>query len=192
MIAGLILAAGESSRMGQDKALLAYRGSTFLEHIILTLREAGIDRIGVVLGHHAEEIKQRVNLEGIEATVNPAYPRGQTSSLQCGLRAFLHPELEAILLCLVDHPAVTPEVVRQLVKRFRETSAPVVIPTYQGQRGHPVLLGRVLFSELLELESGAGADAVVRKYRNQTAWVEVEDDGILMDIDNPENYRHMP
>jgi molybdenum cofactor cytidylyltransferase len=191
MIAGLILAAGESSRMGADKATLTYRGRTFLEAIVQTLGEADIERIVVVLGHHAEEIQRHVKIESAQVVINPDYKSGQTSSLQVGLRALIADDPEAILLCLVDHPAVSAETVRRLVAAFRQSSAVVVIPTYKGRRGHPVLIGRQVFEELLELASHAGADSVVRKYRPATQFVEVEDEGIVMDVDDLESYRRL-
>jgi molybdenum cofactor cytidylyltransferase len=191
MIAGLILAAGESSRMGRDKALLTYRGRTFLETIVTTLREVGIEHVAVVLGHHAEEIQQAIKLEGGEIVVNFEYHRGQTSSLQAGLRALASDDLEAIVLCLVDHPAVSAATVQTLVEAFHQSHAPVVIPTYQGQHGHPVIIGRALFSELLSLDPGEGANTVIRKYRDATQLVEVDDPGILRDVDDPETYHHL-
>jgi len=191
MIAGLILAAGESTRMGQDKALLTYRGRTFLETIVGTLHEAGIERIVVVLGHHAEEIQSAVTLEGVETVTNRDYARGQTSSLQTGLRALESPDLEAIVLCLVDHPLVSADTVRRLITSFRETGAAVAIPTYQDQRGHPVLIGRALFSELLGLDAGEGANTVIRKYREATQLVAVSDHGVVLDVDDAETYRHL-
>jgi len=189
MIAGLILAAGESSRMGQDKALLTYRGRTFLETIVAGLQEAGIERVAVVLGHHAEQIQGAMTLEGAEIIINRDYRRGQTSSLQAGLRALESPSLEAVVLCLVDHPLVAADTVRRLIASFRETGAPVVIPTYENQRGHPAVISRALFEELLRLSPDEGANTVIRKYRDSTEFVEVSDEGILLDVDNPDAYR---
>jgi molybdenum cofactor cytidylyltransferase len=191
VIAGLILAAGESSRMGQDKALLTYQGRTFLETIVATLREAGVERVAVVLGHHAEQIQQAVKLEGVETVINHDYIRGQTSSLQAGLLALRGRELEAIVLCLVDHPLVSVDTVRALDATFRQTGAHVVIPTCQNQRGHPVLIAHALFSELLSLDPGEGANTVIRKYRDATQLVEVNDSGILLDVDDPETYHRL-
>ena len=188
MIAGLILAAGESSRMGRDKALLAYHGRTFLETILGTLREAGIARIAVVLGHHADEIRKAVNLEGVEVVVNNEYLRGQTSSLQAALRALEDPDLEAIVLSLVDHPVVSAATVRALLKSYGQSHAPVIIPTYRGQRGHPVVIARDLFPELQVLGPKEGANIVVRKYGDQTRFVDVDDPGILLDVDDPDTY----
>jgi molybdenum cofactor cytidylyltransferase len=191
MIAGLILAAGESTRMGTPKATLAYRGRTFLELIAQTLREGGLERIVVVLGHQAEDIQRQVKLETAQVVINPDYRSGQTSSLQAGLRALIADELDAVILCLVDYPAVSAETVRRIVATFRQCGAPVVIPTYQGRRGHPVLIGRQVFEELLGLACDTGADSVVRRYRPATQFVEVEDEGIVVDVDDPESYRRL-
>ncbi len=191
MIAGLILAAGESSRMGKDKALLRYRGRTFLENIVATLREAGIDRITVVLGHHAEEIQREVDFTGAEVVINRHYRRGQTSSLQAGLRAIERDDLEAFVLFLVDHPAVTADTVRALATAFDQSRGPVIVPTFKGQRGHPVLVSRSLLSELLRLNPDEGANTVVRKYREATEFVKVEDEGVVLDVDDLETYQRL-
>ena len=194
MIAGLILAAGESTRMGTDKALLTYRGRTFIEAILATLREAGVSRLAVVLGHHADEIQRAVDFTGVEVIVNHDYQQGQTSSLQAGLKALdsgAGTSVEAVLLCLVDHPAVPAEAIRALLAAFQATASPVVIPAFKGQRGHPVLIGRALFDELLGLSPEAGANSIIRKYRNATQFVEVGDAGILLDVDDPETYRNL-
>ena len=180
--------------MGADKALLTYRGHTFIETIVRTLRHGGVTRIAVVLGHHADEIRRAVDLSDVLVVVNEAYRHGQTSSLQAGLRALDSregPKLEAMVFCLVDHPAVSPEVILTLIATFRASGSPVVIPTYKGQRGHPVLIGHALFGELLALSPAAGANTVIRKYRDATQFVEVNDMGILIDVDDPDAYRSL-
>ena len=192
MIAGLILAAGESSRMGSDKALLPYRGRTFLETIIGTLRDAGVERIAVVLGHHAEEIRRAANIEGVRVVLNRGYQRGQTTSLQAGLRTLSRPKPEGIVLCLVDHPAVSAGTIEKLIAAFRQSPSPVVTPAFQGRRGHPVLIGRPLFEELLSLGPESGANLVIRRHSAEIQSVEVEDAGVLFDVDDPEIYRQLP
>ncbi len=191
MIAGLVLAAGESSRMGRDKALLLYRGKTFLETIIATLRAGGIDRIVVVLGHHAKEIREKTRFEGVEVVVNEQFQRGQTSSLQAGLAALDEPGVEGALLFLVDHPAVASDTVRAMVDAFTAPFPAVIVPTCCGQRGHPVLISRQLFPELRELSPAAGANSVIRKYREATRLLEVNDPGVVTDVDDPEGYRRL-
>ncbi len=188
MIAGLVLAAGESTRMATDKALLEFRGRTFLETVVEKLREGGIERIAVVLGHHAQEIQSAVKPPGALIIVNPEYRRGQTSSLQAGLKSLAGSNPEAVVLALVDHPAFSPETLRRLIVTLRTSNAAVAIPTYQGKRGHPILIGHALFEELKGLDPGEGANTVIRKYRTATEFVEVDDPGILLDVDDQKTY----
>ena len=191
MIAGIILAAGESQRMGRDKALLTYHGKTFLETILQNLSAAGIDKITVVLGHHAELIQAKVNLAAAQVVVNREYERGQTSSLQAGLEAMATDQPDAVMLCLVDHPAVSAEVIAKLKQQFESTRPPVLIPTHRGERGHPVVISKALFPELLALSPGEPANAVIRKYRPETQFLEVADRGILIDVDEPRTYERL-
>lgn len=188
VMAAVVLAAGESSRMGADKALLMYRGRTFLENIISVLRDAGITNIVVVLGHHAELIQQRVDLSSVEVVVNQDYRRGQTSSLQAGLRVLAPDEPDGVVLCLVDHPVISADPVQKLIQRFRLSGKPVVIPQLNGKHGHPVLLGREVLSQIAALRAEQGADIVIHRYRPQTEFIEVTDPGILIDVDDPESY----
>jgi molybdenum cofactor cytidylyltransferase len=191
MIAGLILAAGESRRMGRDKALLTYHGRSFLETIINNLGAAGIEMITVVLGHHADSIQRAVKLAAVRVVVNHYYQRGQTSSLQLGLAAAAADSSEAVILCLVDHPAISAEVIRKLTAGFESTRPPVLIPTHEGQRGHPIVINRTLFPELLALPPEEPANMVIRKYRDATLFVEVADPGILLDVDDPATYERL-
>jgi len=191
MIAGLILAAGESRRMGSDKALLTYRGQSFLATIIDNLNAAEIRQITVVLGHHAETIQRAVNLTEVRVVVNQGYRRGQTSSLQAGLGSAVMDAPDAVILCLVDHPAASSEVILELTGHFAATRAPLIVPTHRGRRGHPVVIGQALFPELLALPPEEPANTLIRKYRDATSFVEVADPGILLDVDDAEAYRRL-
>ncbi len=191
MIAGLILAAGESRRMGRDKALLTYHGQTFLETIVGNLRAAGIENFTVVLGHHHEVILRAVNLAVVRVVINQNYQKGQTSSLQVGLAAAAADRPEAVVLCLVDHPAISSQTISKLIERFESACPPVLIPTYKGERGHPVVISHRLFPELLALSPEEPANTVIRKYRNATDFLEVADPGILLDVDDPAAYERL-
>ncbi len=185
-IAGLVLAAGASGRMGSDKALALYQGRTFLASVVGTAREAGIEQLAVVLGHHADEIRQAVDLSGVQVVVNAHYHLGQTSSLQAGLRALAGGNYNALVLCLVDHPAVSSSTVRELITAYLDCRAPVVVPLFEGRRGHPVIISQELFGPIQALNSDQGANLVIRQYQDRTRAVPVSDSGVVLDIDDPQ------
>lgn len=191
MIAAVVLAAGESSRMGRDKALLPFRSSTFLEEIVSTLEKVPVQKIVVVLGHNADKIRASVNLQNAEVVVNSRYREGQISSLLAGLKAVESDELEGILLCLVDHPLISADVVRKLQDEFRVERPLLVIPTFKRERGHPVIFSRALFDEFRSLGPGEGANLVARRHREETLFVEVDERSILKDVDTPADYEKL-
>ncbi|HYM12088.1 MAG TPA: nucleotidyltransferase family protein [Bryobacterales bacterium] len=185
--AGIILAAGESSRMGADKALLSYGGSTFLEHLI-GLFLPRVEPVVVVLGHHADEIRAAVGPRpGLEIIVNTQYQAGQLSSLQAGLRA-LPAAAPAALLTLVDHPAVAAATLDAMLERFTAAASALLIPRYRARRGHPVLLGRALLEEILALPVSASAKQVIHAHLGEAVFLDVDDPGVAQDIDTPADY----
>ncbi|MBI4441845.1 MAG: nucleotidyltransferase family protein [Acidobacteria bacterium] len=190
-VAGIVLAAGESRRMGSDKALLPLGRQTFLEHLLEVLRWDVPVRV-VVLGHHAAEIEARLpRTSDLAVLHNPQYPLGQLSSLQVALRHLEKQPVEGVLVCLVDHPAINRSVVRMILEKFRSTGAPVVIPAHRGRRGHPVLFARSVFGELLEAPLEEGARRVVHNHASEIELVEVAWEGILWDIDQPADYQRL-
>ena len=184
MSAGLILAAGESRRMGFPKALLPYREETFLDRLA-RLFAARCAPVIVVLGAEAERIRAGVH-PAATFVVNPDWARGQTTSMQCGLRA-VPPDADGVLFTLVDHPAVRPATIDALL--VEPCTALVRVPRCHGHRGHPIWFSRELIAEFLALpETGAARD-VVHSHAAQTEFLDVDDPGILADIDDPEAYR---
>lgn len=187
--AGVILAAGESRRMGSPKALLVYRGATFLEHLAGLLAEK-VDPLLVVLGHDAERIRAAVNLPiPTRVLINPDYRLGQLSSLYTAIRSLQGTATPGLLVAPVDHPCIGPEVVDALLKVFDAEQPNVVVPTFEGRRGHPVIFSARLFAELVAAPLEEGARAVVR--RHTVREVPVNDPGVLADIDDPETYRRL-
>lgn len=174
--------------MGRDKALLPLGERTFLEHLAATL-DAEVESLLVVLGHHAAEIEQQVRLPPATKILrNPDYRMGQLSSLHVALRSLAGQTVDGILVCLVDHPAVSRKVVRVLRERFDQSGAMILIPTWHGQRGHPVFFSQHLFQELLDAPMDQGARAVVHRHAAEVELVEVEEEGIVWDVDRPEDY----
>lgn len=188
MIHALVLAAGESKRMGVPKPLLRIGTTTFLGRIVAVLRQSTVDRCTVVLGARADEIQSRTSLDDVDVVFNHDYHRGQLSSLTVGIRS-LPPETTAFVLCLVDHPLITSEMVDRIVTAFRETNSPIVVPTCAGRRGHPTLFARPVFQELLDAPSDQGARHVVRADATRVLELELADPAILTRIDTPEDYR---
>ena len=189
MIAGIILAAGASSRMGSPKALLDYRGETFIQRLVRVL-SAVCDPVIVVLGYHADALRPAVPDATI--VVNPAPERGQLSSLQTGLAA-LPPAAEGFLFTPVDSPAAEIATVEHLAAGFgrRDPATQLVIPRYEGKRGHPVFGSRAIANELAALPLTAQARDVIHSHVAETLYVDVNDPRILADIDDQEAYRRL-
>jgi CTP:molybdopterin cytidylyltransferase MocA len=190
VIASIILSAGASQRMGSPKALLDYRGETFLDRLIRVLGTVS-DPVIAVLGYHAAEIRSRTRA-GAHFVINPEPERGQLSSLQTGLAA-LPAEAEGFAFMPIDCPAVHEDTVRSLAAAFarRDAATLFVIPRNSRKRGHPVFATRRIAEELLALAPTAQARDVVHGHVDRTQYVDVDDSGILVDVDDPAAYRRL-
>lgn len=173
--------------MGTPKALLDYRGETFLNRLIRVLGEA-CDPVIVALGYHAEEIRASVHGKARFA-VNPDPSRGQLSSLQTAL-VEVPAGADGFLFLPVDCPAPEAATVREIVKALGSSEQPLlVIPRFEGRRGHPVCARRELISDFLAVPADGQAKEVVHRHPDRTLYLDVSDAGVLSDIDNPEAYR---
>ncbi len=174
--------------MGRDKALLPLGRETFLEHLIETLRHE-VSPLLLVLGHHADEIAGRIPRPAdVQILRNTDYKLGQLSSLRAALRSLKGQPVAGVIVCLVDHPAITTAVIRALLERFRGGQSRIIIPTCDGRRGHPVFFSAELFAELLDAPLDQGARVVVRRHGDEVELVETGEEGILLDIDRPDDY----
>jgi molybdenum cofactor cytidylyltransferase len=194
MIVAVILSAGESSRMGRPKALLPIDGVRFIEKIVTTLKATRVGRIVVVLGHNAAELRQKITDLPVDLVINPEYKRGQLTSLLAAIHNIEADKdaerVDGILVQLVDHPYINADLVDLMIERFYETKKLIVVPRYQNRRGHPVIFSRALFGELLAAPLDQGAKAVVHAHRDDTLEIDTNDEGAIIDIDTPEEYRH--
>jgi molybdenum cofactor cytidylyltransferase len=191
MIAAIILAAGKSERMGRPKALLDYGGKSFLAHLIDVLGQTKVDLLRVVLGHRPEEILAEVEIPSAEVVINLEFELGMLSSLQAGIRSLAGLAVEAALVCPVDHPAVTPALVDQLIDAYRSSGRGIVIPVAGERRGHPVLFAACFFGELLRAPLEVGARHLVGSRPEEVFEVQTGDLGVLADIDTPEDYTRL-
>jgi molybdenum cofactor cytidylyltransferase len=187
-VAGLILAAGESRRMGSPKALLEFQGETFLDRLIGLFSRHCMPVIAV-LGAERDRIAAALRRTP-EANIieNPDFRAGQLSSMQCGLQA-VPADAEGVLFTLADRPAIEPQTITALLES--EQTAVLRIPRYGGRRGHPIFFSSSLIAEFLALPPGATARDVVARHANGIAYIDVADPGILENVDDPEGYRRL-
>jgi CTP:molybdopterin cytidylyltransferase MocA len=224
MLAAVILSGGASQRMGSPKALLPYRGQTFLQRLLEVSAHPKIGERRIVLGPHADAIRAAAPLRDADVVVNPDWEKGQLSSIHAALRS-LPPNLDGIILFLIDHPAVSSALVSELIARFyaRDTTnqqsrdltslntpqssaespiaatgliyaehrrtpsantSTIVLPTYNGKRGHPVIFSSTLFPELFAAPIEQGARAVVWAHKLETIEVPTMEAGCLLNVND--------
>jgi molybdenum cofactor cytidylyltransferase len=185
-VAALILAAGESTRMGRLKLLLPWDGSPLIAWQVEQVRQAGADEIVVVLGHAAEEVRAVVPA-GVRIVVNDAYKDGRATSLRRGAEG-LDDSIEAILILNVDQPRPA-WVTRLVLKRWRETHAPIVLPRFAGHSGHPVLIDGALLPELRAVDEATfGLRAVMQRHAAEGIEIEIDNDAPNVDLNTPSDY----
>lgn len=184
-----ILSAGESRRMGTPKALIPYRRTTFAGHLLEAVKHPRIGVTRVVLGAGAEEIRERLQLNATSVVLNPDWPKGQLSSIQAAIRSLPQNSTAGLVLCPVDHPMVSAELVAMLIAAFDSTGKPIVLPTYRGRRGHPVIFRATLYEELLAASPEVGARQVVWDHQADVVEVPTEEEGVILNLNDPETLR---
>lgn len=187
-VVGIILAAGEGTRMGGAvKQMLPFNGKTVLEQVIDNATASLLQKVIVVIGHCTELITPMLSDRAVTAVLNSNYRKGQSSSLKAGLRA-LPDEVDAVLFILGDQPLVTPQTINLILNGFTELHSPIIIPVYKGERGNPVLFSRETFSDLSALDGDSGGRTLFKEYVGRILEVEVDDPHILSDLDTLEDY----
>jgi molybdenum cofactor cytidylyltransferase len=205
-VAGIILAAGGSSRFGQPKPLLDWHGKPFARAVAETALAAGLSPVVVVTGAHAEQVEIAVNDLPVIIVRNEGWQGGQSSSIQAGLRSLPPPSLRdaspksfgfgggwegvgAAIFLLADQPQITPTVLHALTEEHARTLAPIVAPLVEGKRTNPVLFDRLTFPDLMALNGDVGGRAIFSKVPvNYLTW---QDESLLSDVDTPEEYRKL-
>lgn len=189
-IGAILLAAGRSRRMGEFKPLLPFRNSTIIETCLDTIEAAGIEQTVVVLGHRAEELRERLAHRRITFAVNPDPDGPMSASIAAGVAA-LDPTIVATFIALVDQPAIPPSIYEFLVAYRRDSWAEIVVPEFDGHRGHPVLIDSWAFGELLNLDETSGLRGFLDRYAEEVHRVPVDCPYVRMDVDTPAEYRNL-
>jgi molybdenum cofactor cytidylyltransferase len=196
MLAAVILSGGASSRMGSPKALLAYQGRPFLEHLLEVTVHPKIGVRRVVLGAHAEPIAKNIVLAANEVVINDDWEKGQLSSIQAAIRSLPatggtakegpEPGTDGLLLCLIDHPLISSDLVNELIEQFYVKRDKIVLPVYDARRGHPVIFPAALYDELLHAPLNKGARAVVWAHAADVLEVPTNEEGCVLNLNDPE------
>lgn len=187
-VAGIVLAAGASTRLGRNKLFIQLDGESLLRRAVRRVADAGLDPVVVVLGHEAERAREELSGLTCVPTVNADYMRGVNSSVRAGITAVA--TSVAAVVVLADMPFVTTEMIATLVDRYRTSAAPLVISDYGGVNAPPMLYDRSLFNELLSMEGEGCGKQVVKRHRQEAVTVSWPSDR-LIDLDVPDDYERI-
>ena len=196
MIAVLLLAAGESKRMGRNKLVMLLQGKPLASRALENLLAAAADRIIVVLGHQAEETARAMeplisrHPDRVTTVVNKEFARGMSTSIRAGITA-LPEECQGALIALADEPFVEPQIVDALINAYRGCKGDILVPTFKGRMGHPVLFDRRYFPELAALKGDVGARSVVKAHEQDMIRLELNRPSVLLDVDDIETYQRL-
>ncbi len=188
-IAAVILAGGASRRMERPKVLLRLDSKSFLQHCADGARAAGIRDVVIVLGAGHEEISITLGWFEGRVVVNEHWESGQLSSIVAGINAVEGSDHGGILIWPVDHPLVPAPLIGEMVQAFHASGKPIVVPVYDGRRGHPILLARTLFDEVRSAPPAIGLRFVIRAHDGGVCEVPTAEEGVLINIDTPDDYR---
>jgi molybdenum cofactor cytidylyltransferase len=187
-LAGIVLAAGESRRMGQPKQLLPFGAGTILERVVDTLLTAGVGEVVVVLGHVADRVRAVLGDRPVRAVVNAEYRQGMLSSVKCGVNA-IGAGYDAVLIALGDQPHIEGAVVSEVIRAYRDGETGIVIPRYADKKGHPIIINLQKYREAIaNLPEDAGLNVLMQEHANDVRLIDVATEDIIRDIDVPDDY----
>lgn len=193
MISGILLAAGESTRMdGGFKPLLKWGNQTVISQCVNQMRNSQLADIFVVLGHRHSEIRPRLAGLGVQFAINEDYRKGMLTSVKTGI-AMLSPNSDAFLIALVDQPGVGSELIDTLIEAYDKGDKDIVVPTFKGKRGHPVIIGSKYSDDILQMEDEAegGLAAFISAHEDDILTVEMPSSAVIEDIDTPGDYERL-
>jgi molybdenum cofactor cytidylyltransferase len=186
-ITGLIVAAGESRRMGTAKQLLPFGHSTILGQVIKNALESNLDEIVVVLGYQAQEISQSISGIPVKVVINPEFRQGLSSSIKKGLSSIA--KTSALMIILGDQPLVGKEIINSLIAEFAKGNRGIIVPVYNNTKGNPVIFAPTYRNQLLALQGDVGGKGIVRAHPEDVAELNVDSEAVICDIDERDDYR---
>ncbi len=187
-LAAVVLAAGESRRMGRPKQLLPFGAQTILERVVDTLLSAGVGEVIVVLGHEADRVRAVLGDRPVKAVINEAYRQGMLSSVKCGVRA-VGTAYDAVLFALGDQPHIECVVISEVIHAYRTGNTGIVIPRYGAKKGHPIIIDlRKYRQAILTLPEDVGLNTLMQEHADDVRLIDVASEDIIRDIDVPDDY----
>jgi molybdenum cofactor cytidylyltransferase len=188
MICAIVLAAGRSRRMGVQKLLLPFGSKTVIAHIVEQLTASSVDEVHVVVGCQGEQVSRELSGRPVSIVNNSNYKSGMLSSVRCGLQAIAQ-QCRAVLVVLGDQPSVTTKLIDQMLKSFASTEKQILMPLYQGKRGHPIIFSAAYRDEILTHYDNVGLRGLLYAHKDDIYELPVATSGVLSDMDCPEDYR---
>jgi len=191
MISAILLAAGESKRMGKPKLLMPMGDSTILEQTVDNLLDSDVDEVIVVLGYRAEEAMHRISSKPVKIAINPDYRHGMSTSIVAGL-SLIDKKAEAAMLVLADQPFIDSKIINKLIEQYHAHTKGIIFPKYQNRRGHPAIFSIKYKAELSRLKGDVGGREIIEKFPDDVLEVPVDSPYINIDIDTSSDYQsHM-
>jgi molybdenum cofactor cytidylyltransferase len=187
MIAAIVLAAGESRRMGTQKLLLPFGSVTVVETIVDELSASAVDEIVVVVGHEGERVARVLADRPVKVVANADYADGMLSSVRCGL-ASLPPDCDAVLIALGDQPEISRRLVDKMIDTFAGSEKGILVPVHEGRRGHPLLFSAGYIDEIMSQYDDEGLRGLLHAHPDEVNELDVPTDAVLADMDYPEDY----
>ena len=190
MVSAILLAAGESRRMGKPKQLMPFGKSTILEQAIDNLLSSKINEVIVVLGHRAEDMIKAIATRPVKIAINPVYHQGMSTSIVTGLN-LIDDRTQAVMLVLADQPLVDSKIINRLIEEFCKHNKGIIVPVYQGRKGHPVIFSIKYKKELLGLTGDTGGKQIINQHPDDILKVAVGSESINIDIDTMNDYQSL-
>ena len=188
MICAIVLAAGQSRRMGVQKLLLPFGSKTVITHIVDQLTASSVDEVHVVVGCQGKRVSRELSSRPVSIVNNSNYKSGMLSSVRCGLQAITQ-QCRAVLVALGDQPSVTTKLIDQMLQTFASTEKQILMPLYQGKRGHPIMFSAAYRKEILTHYDNVGLRGLLYAHKDDIYELPVTTSGVLSDMDCPEDYR---
>jgi len=183
----IVLAGGESKRMGSPKMILPYKGKTIIENVLENVLASDVERVVTVLGSSKDEVMKAIGKLPVLHCYNPNYKDGMLSSVKCGFE-FLPADLRAAMVFLGDQPMAETAVINKMLNAYNESGKGILVPVFENKRGHPLLTDRKYRDEIMSLDDPEGLKGLLRRHPDDLLEVETENPSVLMDIDTREDY----